>query len=528
MRNKIIILSSVCLLFLILSSVGYYSTIQSLFNNNKVDKLNTTNQSYNQVFIKTYKKDLNFSSQLYDAILVKIAFSVSMNISTEVNIQTNWIGTKTGISGRGMLYPEYFPAGENNLTVFLGLGDLKNLNNPNSTGEVAINITLKIYDQNQNVLNNSYAFPMLYYDYNTSQLSSVVQDLSIFNQLQFRFLSRMKTNITLTFERKQYNFGASTNTWGIVGGIGAYGIDNGTVTLKVGKYHAGFVTGRVYDPSNTSFTTADAPVGYPITSLLMPMNLSIEDLTYIFSGGLTTNSTKLGYACLYNTSDNLAISRGLQVGTGSFATQFVYNKSTGALEYYYMNMTSTYYNRYEELQQENSTITPIATPEILNQTFNSTTLSDIYINWTSVGSNVLYAVSLNGIELKKQSGTTFWYNATAYGLYNFQVRAINTTTGLISQASKPLVVSIINPNGNIPPTNTTTTLPNNTISTTKVTATNPSINSSKTTSTYNSTPASTFTLSKTTITSMDVGYTLLAIAISVIILKRSKHKKDNS
>lgn len=515
MRNKLLILSSVCLLFLILSSVGYYSTNQSSFNNKKLVKANTTNQSYNPIFIRTYKKDLNFSSQLYDAVLIKFEFTTNMNISTEVNIQVTWSGTKTGVSGRGMVVPKYFPAGTNNLTVFLGLGDLKDLNNPNTTAGITINITMKIYDQNQNVLNNSYAFPMMYYTYNTSQLSSVIKDLSVFNQQELNFLSRMKTNISLSFERKEYNFGASTNSWGIVGGIGAYGIDSGTVTVNVGGYHSGFVTGQVFDPSNNSFTTADVPVGYPFSSLLMPMNLSLEELSYIFSGG-GTYSTKLAYACLYNTSDNIAISSSLQVATGSYSTQFVYNKSTGVLEYYQLNLISSYYNRYEELQQENSTIMPIATPEILNQNFNSNKPSEIYINWTSVGSNTLYSVSLNGTELKKQNDTSFWYNATSYGFYNFQVRAINTTTGLISQASKPLEVSISNSTTSVSPTTTTT----------KVTEPQTSINSSKTTS-INTTLVSTSKIIKTNLTSMDLGYTLLSIAIGIIILKRKNHKKND-
>ena len=381
--------------------------------------------------------NLNFSSNLIDAVLFKTALSTDVDIYINYHFSAGWNVTKTGNAGSsGVSSSMFIPKGSYNISLFLGLALPFNANNPNTLINGSVNYSFSVFDSSNNVLNQSISFPTFNFSFNRSQISNTTNNIEVLSLFYEQFSQSLPVHTSFKFTRSEYNFGANTYNWGIVNGIGTHSIDNGSVRIVFNKSFDGFVLGRMYDPANNSFTPIDVPVGYPFSFMILPANLTIDQFKNIFHSSYG-NSLPGFNPVFFNTSDTLAVSMGMNVQssfqTGVYSLQYLYNRTSGALMYFYYNRT-VQYNQYEELHLDGTSIQPLSLPSFLTLDHNQSD-ANISLNWQSKGQDVNYSILLNGTEISNQDSTSLNYSVTNSGVYSFQLRAINTTSGLISPLS---------------------------------------------------------------------------------------------
>lgn len=409
--------------------------------------------------------------------------------------------TETGAD----IEPELSTITQVNISIFLGLALPYNANNPNTLINGSVEFSFSVTDSNNNVLNNSISFPTFDFTFNRSQISNTTSNIELLPPLYDQFANSMPINTTFNFTRSEYNFGSATNNWGIVDGVNVHAIDNGSVSMFFNKSYNGFSLGRMYDPSNNSFTSVDVPVGYPFSFMVLPANLTLDQFKNIFhtSFGPTLDSFN---AVFFNTSDTLAVSMGMNIQSGVYSFQYLYNKTSGALMYFKYNRTIQY-TQFEELQLDGSSIYPINTPLFTTQDHNQSD-QNIMLDWQSQGQDITYAVLLNGTVLTNQASTSLNYTATNPGLYEFQLRAINKTSGLISPVSLTVLINVTQTTQT---SNSTTSSQSSSISTSQISSTDTSTSSNTSTSPPSS-------------VDFNFNFFLLAMVVSYALVGRRRNK----
>lgn len=469
-------------------------------SSSKLDSLNSIS------VLHQFQQNLNFSSNLLDAALFTTEFSTTSALLISYQFDSLWTYTTAGnIIGQGVNSSMLIPQGTNNISVFFGLGLLLKSNVLNTLVNGTIKFSFSIRDPNNfNItLNSLVTFPTMNFSFNSSKISSRINNTRVFSSTQTQFLNRMSSNIVLNFTRTASNTGYIILAGGDIGG---HALFNGSVGMQVDGYSDGFSVGRVFDTLNNSFTSSDVPVGYPFSVLRLPANLTFNEFKSIFNYGFyfALNSYQ---PLFYNTSTHYSISFFKYMSSGILSLQMIYDISSGALLYSYV-YNSFSPASYEKLVLVNSTIVPLNAPQFVTLDHNQAT-KNITVNWQSEGSGVNYSLSLNGAEIANLNKTSFSFNVSASGLYTLELRAINTTSGFISTVSTPLLVNV--------------TLPSTGSTSTPSSSTPSSSSSSTSSSVVSSYPGLSKTSSSSTVSlGFAFGFPILALLTLYVFVHRKK------
>lgn len=306
-----------------------------------------------------YVYDIN-NDGMKDFVIFKTEFSTDTAIYIDASYSYGWNFTKSGAIGGGGIPIFYVVPGTYNISFFLGLNAIKNVNNPNTLvdGNYALNITA--VDASNINSKTFFSFPIVFFEFNTSQISNNVSGAYLFSPVDQMFVNKEIGSYYI------WNYTQTTiQTQSIVKSIGSDSFNppvNGTLELKINSTVDGFPIGKVFN-NNISYTSINVPVEYPFSFLKLPRELNMSDFQLIMKDhfAISRGAYILSY---FNTSDTLGVNL-TAPGFDNFT--YNYNFTNGALLYYHYHSENAYFNGSESL-----TLIDYSLPTFQVTTTNST------------------------------------------------------------------------------------------------------------------------------------------------------------